>query len=757
MILSKNNKRIIFVVTYLLIIAPFVYNLFLYSHLSGGFLMESSIFSLDYGKYFHDLIYNKSHFIGGQYLISISNISFFYGLLYIVELFLSSIPAYFVLVSLFYFFGFYFFIKLFLELDKGETKDTPGKFFIICLLGLLYFSSLTVFNYIKLNFLFTLPILILPIALYCALKFYKTDQKWYLLFILLLGLVTTSATLTHFLISALFINIFLLILNLEYRVSIKELIRKLILINFSLLPAFLLFVTIMLASIMYFGDYASLVSVVNENFYSLTTNYVNIFSLATDWSLFGSWRGIPYNVFSAFYANRYAMPFGLLPYFLLLYLFFKVRAQENKKIIIAFSILFLLLFQIMLGMHNPIYKYLYDHVLIFQVFRNITKFAPFLYLALVLLIYLLICNYLKQKNKPFIIFLFLAGTLIYNIPFWYYSGSFFRDRVIENIPSYWHEASAYIENNLDDSSKILMLPATYILDAYNWNGKVIQVQGNLLDSLITKRSFRLSEVLVGDRFFQKDANALFVPSQQSVRGLDINYQSLTDFTKKYNLDYILLAKDSISEYQRIQDIEKWLTNSSYKKEAIFGPIEIYRNENNFKPLMGPDNILFSKVDHQKYHVYLKNLHTPQVLSFLETFNQGWNLYIRPNPSTAFCKISGDYDPKTKGSPQITECQNTPQVFSITDMTYLWKTALSDRTHQLFNYYANRWTIDPIYIQKNYPSQYYKKNSDGSIDIEFILYFRPQSYFYLGIIVSSLLMMVLVGYVACSVIISKRSQ
>jgi len=50
-------------------------------------------------------------------------------------------------------------------------------------------------------------------------------------------------------------------------------------------------------------------------------------------------------------------------------------------------------------------------------------------------------------------------------------------------------------------------------------------------------------------------------------------------------------------------------------------------------------------------------------------------------------------------------------------------------------YANQWTIDPEYIRANYPKEYYRENPDGSIDVRMTLYFRPQSYFYLGLIIS----------------------
>ncbi len=40
---------------------------------------------------------------------------------------------------------------------------------------------------------------------------------------------------------------------------------------------------------------------------------------------------------------------------------------------------------------------------------------------------------------------------------------------------------------------------------------------------------------------------------------------------------------------------------------------------------------------------------------------------------------------------------------------------------------------------------YKENPDGSIDLELTLYFKPQSYFYLGIIISGTTLILCLSY------------
>ena len=50
-------------------------------------------------------------------------------------------------------------------------------------------------------------------------------------------------------------------------------------------------------------------------------------------------------------------------------------------------------------------------------------------------------------------------------------------------------------------------------------------------------------------------------------------------------------------------------------------------------------------------------------------------------------------------------------------------------------FLNSFIINPEYIKQNFSKEYYKENPDGSIDVELVMYFKPQSYLYLGLIIS----------------------
>lgn len=62
-------------------------------------------------------------------------------------------------------------------------------------------------------------------------------------------------------------------------------------------------------------------------------------------------------------------------------------------------------------------------------------------------------------------------------------------------------------------------------------------------------------------------------------------------------------------------------------------------------------------------------------------------------------------------------------------------------------YANGRTLDADYIKKNFTKEYYKENPDGSIDVNLTLYFKPQSYFYVGLWVSGVTLLILLFLLA----------
>lgn len=126
---------------------------------------------------------------------------------------------------------------------------------------------------------------------------------------------------------------------------------------------------------------------------------------------------------------------------------------------------------------------------------------------------------------------------------------------------------------------------------------------------------------------------------------------------------------------------------------------------------------FKKINPTRYQVKVENATQPFFLVFSESFHPEWKAYIE-DKDIQFTDIIAEYE-RVKVKEARHEMTFTPG-----DVFYLLKEPLSEDTHFTANGYANSWYIDPKVLDK-----------DGDGNFTLTLYFKPQSYFYLGLAIS----------------------
>lgn len=692
---------LVFVAVATVLIWPLLVNIALHAQWHDAFIAESSVFSLDRARYFHDILQNKSLYIGGEYSVLPMSYAIWYGLWTLLATVMPDATAYLVLIIIFYLLAYYFLVELLFSLS-GDAARTLSHILLACLLALLYLSSLSLFNYIKSNIFFTLPYLVLPPLLYFALRYLRTGLCLYLLPYLILGLVLSDLNLAHVGILLASIIGFALLIVATSRPSCSFL--RLLPLVLLLLPPATYAAGIAMGNALYRGSLSTFAVLAAENMYSNNATYLNIFTQTTDWGLFGSWKNVPYYAFSVFYSDGRTLLFGLLPYVLLAYACVISRTPAaKKKLAIGIVIAACVVFWLMLGDNNPVYHALYTHVVPFRIFRNITKLAPLLFLLIVLATYILLHDTSVTWKKVVPVAMLIIGALIYNVPFWTYAPYFFQDRTVEMVPQYWREAAAYLNSELNPNSRILALPAIYINDIYVWNGKETWVQGSLLDVLAKNESYRLSECCLGSAALEMDARKTFVSSNDSIRHLDTDYSRLSSFVRKYRFDYVVLTDDLVSEYQKGSDIRSWLARSGYRLTAAFGPVSVYNNPKNFAlPFSGPQMVV-ERATALNYRLRFHGIRQEQAFVFDSPFNAGWEL--RPD--------------------DLHETAATKRPLEV--FAEFLKPRVPGVRHEMGTNDTNFWMLSAKTVEAKFPHESFHVNNDGSVDLAARLYFRPEIY------------------------------
>jgi len=204
----------------------------------------------------------------------------------------------------------------------------------------------------------------------------------------------------------------------------------------------------------------------------------------------------------------------------------------------------------------------------------------------------------------------------------------------------------------------------------------------------------------------------------------------------------------------LNDFENWHSFKDLEKDVLVKSIRLMRGNHTYKKYKNPtfevkwtilepaesslkENIVqpqitFKKINPTKYLVKVEGAKNPFWLVFSESFHKQWKLYksqVTSYRSQGFKEIVAEY-PKLKVKEVKHLMKLTPQ-----DIKYLFLEPLKT-SHLLVNGYANGWYIEP------------KKLGLGENFI-LVIYFWPQSLFYLGLAISGITFLFCIIYLLVS--------
>jgi hypothetical protein len=518
-----------------------------------------------------------------------------------------------------------------------------------------------------------------------------------------------------------------------------------------------------------------------------SVHLADAFHLMGFWGLEGSFKGYPY----IYWSSAYITPAFILIGFLFPILTFSAllvkQSDDAKKYQLFFSIITVFGIFIMMGSLNNLNLWFAKNVPFFVTLFSIPYYYGGIFVVIgfsVLTgfsISLFLTNSLKGIKHKFLkcfgialVFLLVGG---YGFPVWsgefIYPGNEILSSARFNTPLYYQDARAWLDGQ-DNYFRIFSLPYSRLgYMSYTWppagfngvdpspyllNRDVIIGTGfgqNVTKELSKSNISGLNKLLgimnVKYVLVHNDANIKFIEnnswyiypipnffkftSYENDNTLPHNSFGKLDFYKipdNYFLPHIYSAAPILVQGS-IDDMLKLVISDNFTigNNALFlsdqmskSQLESLKKSRYIESNYGP-TITFQEINPTRYEVKVENATYPFFVVFLDSYNSEWKAYI-DNESNMFSEITTQYN-------KIGVSETRPEMkFSLVDISYLFKNPIDDDKHFLANGYANAWYINPheLGTGKNFTMT---------------LYFKPQSYFYIGLIISGFTFMVCIGY------------
>lgn len=452
-----------------------------------------------------------------------------------------------------------------------------------------------------------------------------------------------------------------------------------------------------------------------------------------------------------YYYNTLVQIILYIPLFSIFITFLLNKKESNRKLFnvdITFLVYVLIVALFLAkGLAEPfgnIYDNLFSSNLVFLMFRNPQKWMLISYfIVVVIMAYLLIIHENKLVKK--LIFLFLIISII---P--WLSGDTSGGLKAYNVPSYYFDFKKsydFLPNLSNDRALILQNPEdTYT--PYVFRNEIYN------SSNIVKF---LSPIPIVDLF--SNGNGLGYCYLENL------YQNL----KRDDTDISVFQESGVTHlyHQRdLKEVENYKYTEKYFTKSSFGNFDVYQLKNEYQvphinvtTSFGAPRIEYVKINPTHYKISIQNIRKDFRINFLYTFDNNWGLYLTPyvnNPCVIFNESKLDIKtskPSESGTGVVKECLIDSKNIghNATDLLKIPDEYIQVGNHAIVNKYANSWLVDSAEITSNHTSGYYVKNADGSINLNFDLFFTPQIYFNRSLIFSlSLLVALFVVTIYCSV-------
>lgn len=457
----------------------------------------------------------------------------------------------------------------------------------------------------------------------------------------------------------------------------------------------------------------------NSNLTNLTA-----FIGGTNWNQNWEWNDVPVYLFSReLSTNVFLLICRYSIFFLFLFNVLNSK-QKNKKD--NFILVVILITMFMIASYNPpfgrIFEFLYKSNPFMKIFREShNKFYQILLLGLFLYISKNFTSNRRTIRVTYaILAIYLVGFFYITLRYSLYSpDSFFK------VPDEYGQISKQIKNK----ERLLILPSydinqIFSYDLYGRNPFDFMIDNPIvsLSQVLESNNNRKATIKVLDDFNPENLKSFFF-----VREGEPSYD--VGILRKYGIKYVILDSNIIgypaftSEDFKLLS-EKFTDNEDYNLISKSGSLAFYEIVDTEDSYFDTNLVNYKIINPTKYIVEITMKSDKEELIFKQSYDKNWKMY------------------------PIDTSINTTQIKNnfLKDILFLTKKDVQGENHISNDYYLNQWNIDLESYREETGDSYVIDNRDGSSTIKFILYYKPQSYMYLALIISGLSFISAISYV-----------
>lgn len=298
--------------------------------------------------------------------------------------------------------------------------------------------------------------------------------------------------------------------------------------------------------------------------------------------------------------------------------------------------------------------------------------------------------------------------------------------------------------------------AVYLEAKYNHNACIIKrVPANYNNEYTLHFEYKSNN--------QKNSMIILFPNGQSkVFSIFKTNGRWKNFTKDFQLP---LGANKFTVYLYSGNSGKGVYQASYKDMSLSSVPLTYLHafvlKHSSQFISPPQRTFVTHYSSIYNKVKIQGANKPFLLSFSESYNPGWKIYIRPirnnfcladksrNLNTNFLRVQK----KVKGT--VIDCKTHPHLLNIGNPSFIWRSPVFSNKHVEVNAYGNGWLINPQYVENHFSSSYYHKNANGTINFDLVVYFQPQSYFYISVILSLIVICSSLGFLMYKTVLNHK--